>query len=122
MLVETVSYTLHPGRAPELLEAYRAMELELKLLDEGEDEEDAEKEAEGAAIADSKRDGYGKFARECAMACGMAEMDFDAEGAEDLIIQRIRGIAEQLAAIQERERAAMGVAVSCARSSGEATT
>ena len=72
--------------------------------------EKAEKEAEGAAIADSKRDGYGKFARECAMACGMAEMDFDAEGAEDLIIQRIRGIAEQLAAIQERERAAMGVA------------
>ena len=72
--------------------------------------EKAEKEAEGAAIADSKRDGYGKFARECAMACGMAEMDFDAEGAEDLIIQRIRGIAEQLAAIQEREKAAMGMA------------
>ncbi len=72
--------------------------------------EKAEKEAEGAAIADSKRDGYSKFARECAMACGMAEMDFDAEGAEDLIIQRIRGIAEQLAAIQEREKAAMGMA------------
>ncbi len=72
----------------------------------------AEKEAEGAAIADAKRDGNGngKFARECAMACGMADMDFDAEGAEDLIVQRIRGIAEQLAAIQEREKAAMGVA------------
>lgn len=62
-------------------------------------------EKEGAS-PDGKRDGYGKFASDIAMACGLTDFSADSEGAEDILITRVRGIADQLAAIQERERAA----------------
>lgn len=72
----------------------------------------AEKEAEGAAIADAKRDGYGNFAtmRRAAEACGMADFDPTAEGAEDALIAAIGEKYAELVRHQEREKAAMGAA------------
>jgi phage I-like protein/2'-5' RNA ligase len=66
----------------------------------------AEKEA-AAPSGDEKRDGYGKFARDIAMACGMNDFSPDAEGAEDMLISRVKSIMDQLSAVQERERAQM---------------
>ena len=66
-----------------------------------------EKDATGAKPGDEKRDGYGKFARGVAMACGMNDFSPDAEGAEDMLISRVKSIMDQLSAVQERERAQM---------------